>query len=67
MPSPAPEAPLDSSVPLDPEVHRALGLTDDEADEIARILGGAGQRDQNHDPCGFRRGGGKGGSRMARL
>lgn len=44
MPSPAPEAPLDPSVPLDPEVHRALGLTDDEADEIARILGRPGNQ-----------------------
>src|SRR3546814_14957140 len=31
-------------VDLDPDVHRALGLTDDEADEIARILG----RPANH-------------------
>jgi phosphoribosylformylglycinamidine synthase II len=30
--------------PLDPSVHRALGLTDDEADQIARILG----RQPNH-------------------
>ena len=31
-PSPEPQA-------LDPEVHRSLGLTDDEAEEIERILG----------------------------
>ncbi len=38
MASPAPEA------PLDPSVHRALGLTDGEADEIARILGRPGNQ-----------------------
>ncbi|WP_436793958.1 phosphoribosylformylglycinamidine synthase subunit PurL [Actinospongicola halichondriae] len=33
-----------AEVPLDPSVHRALGLTDDEADEIARILGRPGNQ-----------------------
>ena len=41
---PASEAPFDPSVYPDPEVHRALGLTDDEADEIARILGRPGNQ-----------------------
>ncbi|MDZ7674634.1 MAG: phosphoribosylformylglycinamidine synthase subunit PurL [Acidimicrobiales bacterium] len=33
---------MSAAEPLDPDVHRALGLTDDEADEIARILGRPG-------------------------
>lgn len=41
MAPPVTEDPTSNAQP-DPSVHRALGLTDDEADEIARILGRPG-------------------------